>query len=30
LLTITAGITAFYMFRLFFLVFFNEYRGHLS
>jgi len=30
LLTVTAGITAFYMFRLFFLVFFNEYRGKLS
>ncbi len=30
LLTITAGITAFYMFRLFFLVFFNEYKGHLA
>ena len=30
LLTITAGITAFYMFRLFFLVFFNEYRGKLE
>ena len=30
LLTITAGITAFYMFRLFFLVFFNDYRGKLE
>lgn len=30
LLLVTAGITAFYMFRLFFLVFFNEYRGKLS
>jgi NADH-quinone oxidoreductase subunit L len=30
LLTITAGITAFYMFRLFFLVFFREYRGKLE
>jgi NADH-quinone oxidoreductase subunit L len=30
LLTITAGITAFYMFRLLFLVFFNEYRGNLN
>jgi len=30
LLTVTAGITAFYMFRLFFLVFFNEYRGKLA
>ena len=30
LLALTAGITAFYMFRLFFLVFFNEYRGKLA
>lgn len=30
LLLITAGLTAFYMFRLFFLVFFNEYRGALD
>jgi len=30
MLTLTAGITAFYMFRLFFLVFFNEYRGKLD
>jgi NADH-quinone oxidoreductase subunit L len=30
LLLVTAGITAFYMFRLFFLVFYNEYRGKLS
>jgi NADH-quinone oxidoreductase subunit L len=30
LLTLTAGITAFYMFRLFFLVFFNDYRGKLA
>jgi NADH-quinone oxidoreductase subunit L len=30
MLTITAGITAFYMFRLFFLVFFNDYRGKLE
>lgn len=30
MLAITAGLTAFYMFRLFFLVFFNEYRGSLK
>jgi NADH-quinone oxidoreductase subunit L len=30
ILAIIAGITAFYMFRLFFLVFYNEYRGKLS
>lgn len=30
MLTATAGITAFYMFRLFFLVFFNDYRGKLE
>lgn len=30
LLLITAGLTAFYMFRLFFLVFYNDYRGHLA
>ena len=30
LTSITAGITAFYMFRLLFLVFFNEYRGTLA
>jgi len=30
ILAIIAGITAFYMFRLLFLVFFNEYRGKLS
>lgn len=30
MLTLTAGITAFYMFRLFFLVFFNDYRGKLE
>lgn len=29
-LAIIAGITAFYMFRLFFLVFYGEYRGKLS
>jgi len=30
ILAIIAGITAFYMFRLLFLVFFNEYRGKLK
>ena len=30
LLLLTAGITAFYMFRLLFLVFFNSYRGKLA
>lgn len=29
-LTVTAGLTAFYMFRLFFLVFYGNYRGHLA
>lgn len=30
ILLITAGITAFYMFRLFFLVFYSDYRGKLE